>query len=394
MAKEITSREDELVMKLLHYFITEANYTPIVLHGANNEIWLENFDNDYKIVRIVSNYIHNNDQFENDLYKTKQIMKSIGKKTLSYSLNTLSLFINLGDNVDMNNLEIDDNIKCADIKKITDLKKYDFITNYFPNIVQKTKFNEEGMELFAKITGDISTKTENNAKEAEDVFKLKKPYVTYAFLILNLILYVLAVFTNLKSGAGIYDALFDTTINSLNLYGGLNRKLVLEGEYYRLILAAFNHIGLIHLLFNSYALYVIGSQIESYMGRKNYFLIYILSAVAGNLLSMSFFDGWSAGASGAIFGLLGSLLYFGYHYRIFLGNVIKSQIIPLILLNLAIGFMAEGINNAAHIGGLIAGILLTAAAGVKYKSTKTDKINGLILSTIYFAFLVYIAFFR
>ena len=55
MAKEITSREDELVMKLLHYFITEANYTPIVLHGANNEIWLENFDNDYKIVRIVSN---------------------------------------------------------------------------------------------------------------------------------------------------------------------------------------------------------------------------------------------------------------------------------------------------------------------------------------------------
>ena len=110
MAKEITSREDELVMKLLHYFITEANYTPIVLHGANNEIWLENFDNDYKIVRIVSNYIHNNDQFENDLYKTKQIMKSIGKKTLSYSLNTLSLFINLGDNVDMNNLEIDDNI--------------------------------------------------------------------------------------------------------------------------------------------------------------------------------------------------------------------------------------------------------------------------------------------
>ena len=313
MAKEITSREDELVMKLLHYFITEANYTPIVLHGANNEIWLENFDNDYKIVRIVSNYIHNNDQFENDLYKTKQIMKSIGKKTLSYSLNTLSLFINLGDNVDMNNLEIDDNIKCADIKKITDLKKYDFITNYFPNIVQKTKFNEEGMELFAKITGDISTKTENNAKEAEDVFKLKKPYVTYTFLILNLILYVLAVFTNLKSGASIYDALFDTTINSLNLYGGLNRKLVLEGEYYRLILAAFNHIGLIHLLFNSYALYVIGSQIESYMGRKNYFLIYILSAVAGNLLSMSFFDGWSAGASGAIFGLLGSLLYFGYH---------------------------------------------------------------------------------
>ena len=52
-------KNDEIVMKLLHYFITEENYTPIVLHGSNNEIWLENFDNDYKIVRIVSNYIHN-----------------------------------------------------------------------------------------------------------------------------------------------------------------------------------------------------------------------------------------------------------------------------------------------------------------------------------------------
>ena len=52
-----------LVMKLLHYFITEKNYNPIILQGAENEIWLENMDEDYKIVRIVSNYIHNDEQF-------------------------------------------------------------------------------------------------------------------------------------------------------------------------------------------------------------------------------------------------------------------------------------------------------------------------------------------
>ena len=64
-----------IVMKLLHYFITEKNYNPIILQGAENEIWLENMDENYKIVRIVSNYIHNNEQFDFDIFKTKRIVK-------------------------------------------------------------------------------------------------------------------------------------------------------------------------------------------------------------------------------------------------------------------------------------------------------------------------------
>ena len=75
--------KDEMVMKLLHYFITEKNYNPVVLHGAQEEIWLENMDNDYKIVRIVSNYIHNNEQLDFDLFKTQKIVSNIKKKTLN-----------------------------------------------------------------------------------------------------------------------------------------------------------------------------------------------------------------------------------------------------------------------------------------------------------------------
>ena len=59
-----------IVMKLLHYFITEKNYNPIILQGVENEIWLENLDEDYKIIRIVSNYIHNDEQFRFDMFKT------------------------------------------------------------------------------------------------------------------------------------------------------------------------------------------------------------------------------------------------------------------------------------------------------------------------------------
>ena len=72
-------------------------------------------------------------------------------------------------------------------------------------------------------------------------------------------------------------------------------------------------------------------------------------------------------------------LYFGYHYRVYLSGVIKSQIIPLIILNLGIGFVASGINNFAHIGGLIGGVLTSMAVGVKYKSNKSDIINGIII---------------
>ena len=92
MTMEINVK-DEMVMKLLHYFITEKNYNPVVLHGAQDEIWLENMDNEYKIVRIVSNYIHNNEQLDFDLFKTKRIVNNIKKKTFNFNMNVLSIYV-------------------------------------------------------------------------------------------------------------------------------------------------------------------------------------------------------------------------------------------------------------------------------------------------------------
>ena len=167
-------------------------------------------------------------------------------------------------------------------------------------------------------------------------------------------------------------------------------------ELFRLISSIFLHGVIIHLLCNMYSLYVIGPQLESFFGKTKFIVIYILSGVIGNLLSMTFLQDnvVSVGASGAIFGLLGALLYFGYHYRVYLSGVIRSQIIPLILLNLTIGFLSAGINNVAHIGGLIGGILITMAVGVKYKSSKSDIINGIIMTIIFLSFLAYMIFFK
>ena len=376
-------KNDEIVMKLLHYFITEQGYSPIILQGAQNEIWLENLNGEHKIIRIVSNYIHNNEQFDFDIYRTKQIMKKIKKKTMSLSINALSIFINLGENVDteITNFE---NIDCVYLDDIKDLNKYEFIKSEFPTITKNTKFKEKGMELFLKLTNEISKKSESESMKAEDIFAKKKPVITYAIITINIILFILMYIF----GSGSTDA--QTLID----FGANYAPLIKVGEYYRLITSAFLHIGLMHLLVNCYALYVIGPQVESFFGKTKYIIIDVSSAIFGNLLSMLFTDAISAGASGAIFGLLGSVLYFGYHYRVYLEGVLRSQIIPLIVINLGLGFVLSGINNAAHIGGLIGGLLVSMAVGVKYKSTNSQRTHGIIMTLILAIFLIYMVFIR
>lgn len=379
MNELIKDQKDELIIKLLHYFITEHNYNPVVLHGAQDEIWLEKLDGDYKIIRIASNYIHNNEQLNYDMFKTSRIMDDISKKTFVHNINSLNIFLNLGDNV---NLDSTNNITCIEIKDIKDLSKYEVINETFPNIVDKMNFKEKGVDLLYKLTSEISKKNEIDAKKAEEIFKPKIPIVTYIIMFINLAVFIAMYLL----GNGSNDKY------TLIKFGASVPSLIKAGEYWRLIASSFIHIGVVHFLFNNYALYVIGAQLESFYGKTKYIIIYLFSAITSGLLSLMFVNVISAGASGAIFGLLGALLYFGYHYRIYLGTVIKSQIIPLILFNLLLGFTLTGINNAAHIGGLIGGILISVALGVKYKSTKGEKINGWIMTIIFTTFLIYMSF--
>lgn len=364
-----------IVMKLLHYFITEKNYNPIILQGAENEIWLENMDEDYKIVRIVSNYIHNDEQFRFDMFKTKRIVKKIQKKTFSLHINTLSFFLDLSDNVNLFSSKALENVN---VQEESDITSNNVVKDYYPDLSKKLVFNEDGVQLFMKISDDISKHNKVDAEHIESVFKMKYPMITYLLIALNVILYVIPVLTNS----------YDTIINNFCVYAPLIRN----GEYYRIITGAFLHGGILHLAFNCYALYVIGSQLESYLGKIRYLIVYLFSAVSASLFSMIFSSNPSIGASGAIFGLMGSLVYFGYHYRVYLGNVLKSQIIPLIIINLLIG-MTPGIDNFAHIGGLIGGFLITSALGIKYKSSTSQMVNGWILSAIYLTFIIFMAFF-
>ena len=385
----VLSKSDEIVMKLLHYFIIEQNYNPVVLHGAKDEIWLEKSDGDYKIIRIVSNYIHNNEQLNFDIYRTKQIIKKIKNKMFLFKVPSLSIFVNLGENVDIDQLKTG-NIDIANLSKFEDVKKYDFINKNFPNILEVEQDSKEGVELFVKLTNDINMKNKEENSKAQEIFSKKVPIITYILLGLNIILFLLTAFD--------CGNIFEISTGTIYKYGGLVSPHYLNGifDYSRLITSGFLHAGIIHLVFNMYALYVIGPQLESFFGKVKFSIIYIGSILFGNLLSLLFIQGnyISCGASGAIFGLLGALLYFGYHYRVYLSDVIKSQIIPLIVINLLIGMFVAGINIVAHIGGLIGGFLVAKAVGVKYKSTTSDRVNGILMCIAFIAFLIYMIFYK
>lgn len=376
--EDIVFKSDDLVvMSLINYFITEKNYNPMIIHGLNDEIWLENLNEDYKIVRIVSHHIHNKEQLDFDKFKLSRIVKQVKKKTLSFKVKVLSIYTDLEDDKILSN----DDIYINKEEDINNPK----LTNVFPNIVEKTKVDENGLGYFIKVTDNINQKNESKSKIAEKIFSFKKPIVTYSLIFICILVFILMYV--LGNGS--------TDNYTLLVFGANVDTLTKNGDYYRLFTSMFLHIGILHLLCNMYSLYIIGKEVENVFGKVKYLIIYLLSGIAGSILSLAFnHNTICAGASGAIFGLLGALLYFGYYYRTYLGATLTRSIIPVIVLNLIIGFTSSGIDNAAHIGGLVGGILIAMAVGVPDKSNNNNKINGIVLSLIYFGFIIYLSFFR
>ena len=376
MDEIIIKSDDLLIMNLINYFITEENYKPMIIHGINDEIWLENLDNNYKIVRIVSHHIHNKEQLDFDKFKLSRIVIQVKRKTLSFKIKVLSIYTDIEDEKILNN----DDVLITKEKDINNPK----LVSAFPDIVEKTSRKEDGLEYFIKVTDNINKKNEKRNKIAEKIFSYKQPIVTYIIMAICIILFILM---ELSGGS--------TNSQTLLKYGANLDVLVKNGEYYRLFTCIFLHIGIMHLSCNMYSLYVIGREVESLFGKVKYIIIFILSGIFGSIMSLAFTHNTiSAGASGAIFGLLGALLYFGMHYRTYLGEAIKRSIIPIIVVNLIIGFFAEGIDLAAHIGGLVGGVLVAMMVGVPDKSKTKDIINGTILTIIYLIFISYLAFWR
>ncbi|GAA2847229.1 rhomboid family intramembrane serine protease [Nonomuraea rubra] len=182
---------------------------------------------------------------------------------------------------------------------------------------------------------------------------VRTPFVSYALLIINVLVF------------GAQYLIGDRITGELAMWPA---GVAVYGEYHRLITAAFVHGGVFHILFNCWALYVVGPYLERAFGHVRYAALYLISALGGSVLGL-----WldplgqpTVGASGAIFGLFGAVFVVGRKL-----NMDVRGIAVLIALNLAITFLVPGISWTGHVGGLITGSLLAGALAYAPKNSRT-----------------------
>lgn len=185
-----------------------------------------------------------------------------------------------------------------------------------------------------------------------------RPEMPEAVCTVALIVINIAVFLIMSMFGDTEDSMF------MLEHGAMFEPLITqEHEYYRIITSMFLHFGIEHLLNNMVMLGALGWNMELEIGRIRYLIIYMASGIAGNILSLyigvsSSEYAVSAGASGAIFGLMGALFYVAIRNRGRLGRISGKGMFIMIALSLYFGITSGGVDNAAHIGGLICGFLL------------------------------------
>ena len=199
----------------------------------------------------------------------------------------------------------------------------------------------------------------------------KPAYVNGALIAVNILYYFWLELHGSTENAGYMVA-----------HGAMYVPLIVEKkEYYRLLTSVFMHFGISHLVNNMIIQFVLGDNLERALGKIKYLVFYLLCGVGANVFSMivSINDyEWavSAGASGAIFGVIGGLLYVVIRNRGQLEDLSTRQLVLFVVCSLYFGFSSTGIDNAAHIGGLVLGFLLAMIFDGKPEERRPDAEGG------------------
>lgn len=187
---------------------------------------------------------------------------------------------------------------------------------------------------------------------------LSKPIATWVLLVLNIVIFVVPALLGII-GVRVFGFSIDQVVLALGAKD--NEAIKIYGQWYRLITAMFLHGSVLHIAFNSYALYSLGMELERLYGTLRFLGVYFVAGLAGSVASYLINPSPSVGASGAIFGLIGGLAAFYYVSREMFPDLARQQLgslITTIMINLFIGFSSPMIDNSAHIGGLIVGAVV------------------------------------
>jgi rhomboid protease GluP len=347
-----------LFWKIALFLIENKQFRIMNLSSGHDEIWLENTAlKEPDVVRLRLKDLDWGSWIQRDILYTSKNAESIRRKRRKRSINVKNLYITTFPPVDGGGEFFDKPFKTENEKSTVDSYLIDE-TSGTEKLINDPLFWDGDWELPPEVLEANVELVKGNALRAasmqiqkeRQLFEKGKPFFTYFFIAVQLVMFVL-----LELNGGSKDP------QTLIEFGAKYNPLIIEGEWWRLVTPIFLHIGMLHLLMNTLALYYLGTAVEKIYGRSRFVFVYMVSGIAGSFASYLFTANLSAGASGAIFGCFGALLYFGVMYPKIFFRTMGTNIIAVILLNLAFGFTVPGIDNAGHLGGLAGGFL---AAGI------------------------------
>jgi rhomboid protease GluP len=384
----------ELFFWQLVYFFIKQRYRMIQLSNDSHEIWLESLENKHvPIVRIVRYDIDWSQWLKRDMEYAWRIAEQIQKRRIRKFKQIVNIYVSAYPPVDDWEFLVEKPLPLSQqqnavfrtflihsgnvnisLQQLTEIVKTPIT---FPSVADdRDPFFEA-----ERLKRDILWEAREQHERERRLFEYGKPVFTYIFITVQVIVFLLMEW----SGGSTNPAV-------LIKYGAKFNPLIQAGEWWRFFTPIFLHVGFLHLLMNTFALYYLGMTVERLYGSWRFFFIYLIAGFFGTLGSFLFTTSLSAGASGAIFGLFGALLYFGTVYRHLFFQTIGTNIIGLIIINLLFGMMVPGIDNAGHIGGLIGGFL---AAGIVHLPNHLDwkrQVRSLLVTVSAAALGLYIGF--
>ncbi|KIY22337.1 rhomboid family intramembrane serine protease [Mesobacillus subterraneus] len=358
--------EEYLFWKLAKFLVGKQEYRILHVSEDQRELWLEKTENKQtQVVRLLQYNLEWSNWIQRDIVlladNGEKIRRKLAKRELTilnvyfsayppvddYEFRLAKPYLSVNGKVTVDSVLIERSNAMEAFEKLG--SRYDL-----PLRMDFSKeYSEEDIETIKKNTIQIAADRE---KAEQSVFQYGKPFFTYVFIAIQI-----GMFLILEAAGG------STDTSTLIKFGAKFNPLILEGEWWRFFTPVIIHIGLLHLFMNTLALYYLGTMVERLYGNGRFFVIYILAGFSGVLASFISSPNLSAGASGAIFGCFGALLYFGVAKPKLFWRTLGLNTLVVLGINLAFGFTVPGIDNAGHLGGLVGGF---AAAGILHLPKK------------------------
>lgn len=360
----------------------------VIQSGESDEIWLEAPDkSSHDLIRLFKQNIDFRQEIARDIEvqaeRIEHVRKSIGKRHLKLLNVLISAEAPVDDWQEIADKPFEKGQVSVETALVTGTSLHEDLQAIFPSFeaVEWTEDRDslEHAQMAKERFFSLVQKQEEQRKKEAAFFQNGKPIFTYLFIALQLVMFFL-----LEINGG------STNTETLVAFGAKENGLIADGEWWRLLTPIVLHIGLAHLAFNTLALWSVGTAVERMYGSGRFLLIYLAAGITGSIASFVFSPYPSAGASGAIFGCLGALLYVAVSNRKMFLKTIGTNIIVIILINLGFGFAVSHIDNSGHIGGLVGGFLAAAALGLpKTKALGKKLVSAILLVALAGGFLYY-----